>query len=81
MVETKSDYAGEGTVNITLDWADPKMGYRLVNAAQQSFIEARHLSEISAISEAVSILLGRAASMRDAANAAGKGEPSIITPV
>jgi hypothetical protein len=64
-VETKSDWGGEGTVSITLEWPDPKMGYRLVNAAQQSFIEARHLSEISAISEAMSILLGRSASMRE----------------
>jgi uncharacterized protein involved in exopolysaccharide biosynthesis len=64
-VETKSDWGGEGTVNIALEWSDPKMGVRLVNAAQQSFIEARHLTEISAISEAISILLGRAASMRD----------------
>jgi uncharacterized protein involved in exopolysaccharide biosynthesis len=64
-VETKSDYGGEGTVNIALDWPDARMGYRLVNAAQQSFIEARHLSELSAISEAMSILLGRAASMRE----------------
>jgi uncharacterized protein involved in exopolysaccharide biosynthesis len=64
-VETKSDWGGEGTVNIALDWQDARMGYRLVNAAAQSFIEARHLTEISAISEAMSILLGRAASMRD----------------
>jgi uncharacterized protein involved in exopolysaccharide biosynthesis len=64
-VETKSDWGGEGTVTIALDWSEPKMAYRLVNAAQQSFIEARHLTEISAISEAMSILLGRAASMRD----------------
>lgn len=64
-VETKADWAGEGTVTITLEWSDAKMGYRLVNAAQQSFIEARHLTEISAISEGMSILLGRAASMRE----------------
>jgi uncharacterized protein involved in exopolysaccharide biosynthesis len=65
IVETKSDWGGEGTVNIALEWQDAKMGYRLVNAAQQSFIEARHVTELSAISEAMSILLGRAASMRD----------------
>jgi uncharacterized protein involved in exopolysaccharide biosynthesis len=64
-VEIKSDWQGEGTVTIGLDWPDPKMGYRLVTAAQQSFIEARHLTEVSAISEAMSILLGRAASLRD----------------
>jgi uncharacterized protein involved in exopolysaccharide biosynthesis len=64
-VETKADWGGEGTVTIALDWMEPKMGTRLVNAAQQSFVEARHLSEVSTISEAISILLGRAASMRD----------------
>ena len=64
-VETKSDYTGEGTVNIALDWSDPRMGLRLINAAQQSFIEARHLAETTAISEAMSILMGRAASMRE----------------
>ncbi|HXU82409.1 MAG TPA: hypothetical protein VN914_13495 [Polyangia bacterium] len=41
------------------------MAFRLVNAAQQSFIEARHLTEISSISEAMSILMGRSASMRE----------------
>jgi uncharacterized protein involved in exopolysaccharide biosynthesis len=64
-VETKADWGGEGTVIIALDWSEPKMGLRLVNAAQQSFIETRHLTEISAISEAISILLGRATSMRE----------------
>jgi uncharacterized protein involved in exopolysaccharide biosynthesis len=71
-VEIKSDWQGEGTVTISLDWPDPKMGYRLVNAAQQSFIEARHLTEVSAISEAMSILLGRAASLRDEIDASVK---------
>jgi uncharacterized protein involved in exopolysaccharide biosynthesis len=63
-VKVVSDQMGEGTVNIAIDWPDPRMGYRLVTAAQQSFIEARHLSEISSISEAVSILVTRATSMR-----------------
>jgi hypothetical protein len=64
-VDTRADWGGEGTVNIALEWPDPRMAYRLVNAAQQSFIEARHLSETSAISESMAILLARAASMRD----------------
>lgn len=63
-VKTNPDYQGEGTVTISIEWPDPKMGYRLVTAAQQSFIEARHLSEISSISEALSILVTRATSMR-----------------
>jgi uncharacterized protein involved in exopolysaccharide biosynthesis len=63
-VKVVSDFSGEGTVNIALDWGDARMGYRIVTAAQQSFIEARHLSEISSISEALSILVSRATTMR-----------------
>jgi uncharacterized protein involved in exopolysaccharide biosynthesis len=63
-VTTKPDYSGEGIVSIAIDWPDPKMGYRLVTAAQQSFIEARHLSEVSSITEALSILVARATSLR-----------------
>jgi hypothetical protein len=64
-VETKADWGGEGTVIFTLSWDNPKMAYRLINAAQQSFVEARQVSEMSVISEAMSILLGRAASLRE----------------
>jgi hypothetical protein len=59
-VNTKITGMGEGMVNIAVDWPDPKMAYRLVTAAQQGFVEARHLADISNISEALSILIARA---------------------
>jgi len=56
---------GEGTVIIMIDWANDEMAFRLVEAAQQNFLEARHVSEISSISEAISILEGHAAGVRE----------------
>jgi uncharacterized protein involved in exopolysaccharide biosynthesis len=46
----------EHTLTIGIDWPHPQMAYQLVEAAQQNFLEARHVSEVSAISEAISIL-------------------------
>jgi len=56
---------GEGTVIIMIDWPNDEMAFRLVEAAQQNFLEARHVSEISSISEAISILEGHAAGVRE----------------
>ena len=56
---------GEGTVTISIDWPDAQSAYQLVDAAEQSFLEARHVSESSAISEAISLLEGHAALLRD----------------
>ena len=44
------------TVTISIDWADPQMAYQLVDTAQQNFLETRHITEMTAISEALSIL-------------------------
>lgn len=44
------------TVNITIDWHDAQMAYLLVETAQQNFLETRHVTEMTAISEALSIL-------------------------
>src|SRR3954470_20369639 len=41
------------------------MAHTIVEAAQQSFIEARHISELSNIAEAISILEGPSALMRE----------------
>ena len=59
---------GEGTVTILIDWTDAQMAYQLVETAQQNFLEARHVSEISAIAEAISILEGHAAEVRESIN-------------
>lgn len=56
---------GEGTVTIDIDWPDAKMAFLLVDAAQRNFFEARHVSEVSTISEAISILEGRATRLRE----------------
>ncbi len=44
------------TVTIGIDWPDAMLAYQLVEAAQQNFLETRHVTEMSAISEALSIL-------------------------
>ncbi len=49
-------YTGEGTVIIEIYWPDANMARQLVETAQQNFLEARHVSEVSAISETISIL-------------------------
>jgi uncharacterized protein involved in exopolysaccharide biosynthesis len=48
--------AGDGTVTIELDWPDGEMGYRLVQAAQQAFLDARQIAEAAAINESIGIL-------------------------
>jgi uncharacterized protein involved in exopolysaccharide biosynthesis len=47
---------GDGTVTIDLDWPDPEMAYRLVQAAQQAFLDARQQAEAAAINESIGIL-------------------------
>jgi hypothetical protein len=47
---------GDGTVTISLDWPDAQMAYRLVQEAQQAFIDARQLAETTAIAESIGIL-------------------------
>lgn len=57
-------YTSEGTVTIEVEWPDPQQAYRLVEAALQNFLEARHLQEITAIDEVISLLQGRVAALR-----------------
>ncbi|MCL2625913.1 MAG: hypothetical protein FWD46_03715 [Cystobacterineae bacterium] len=52
-------YTGQnGTVSIEVYWPEASLARRIVETAQQNFLEARHLAEVSAISEAISILEG-----------------------
>jgi hypothetical protein len=53
-----------GTVDIEADWPDAQQAYRIVEAAVQNFLEARHLQEITAIDETISLLQGRVATLR-----------------
>jgi uncharacterized protein involved in exopolysaccharide biosynthesis len=47
---------GDGTVTIDLDWPNAEMAFRLVEAAQQTFLEARQRAEAAAIGESIGIL-------------------------
>ncbi len=59
-----------GTVTIKLTWPDGEMAYRLVEAAQRSFLEARHVQEVSTFAESASILEGHAAGLAREVDAA-----------
>src|SRR6059058_4100256 len=65
VVSSSTSWQGEGTISIGVEWPDPVMAHTLVEAAQQSFIEARHISELSNIAEAISILEGHSGLMRE----------------
>jgi uncharacterized protein involved in exopolysaccharide biosynthesis len=47
---------GNGRVVISILWPDPQLAYELVDAAQQSFLEARQKEELAAINDALDIL-------------------------
>jgi uncharacterized protein involved in exopolysaccharide biosynthesis len=59
---------GDGTVTIDLDWPDGAVGYRLVQAAQQSFLDARQVAETAAIGESIAILERYSASLHQDVN-------------
>jgi uncharacterized protein involved in exopolysaccharide biosynthesis len=59
---------GDGTVTIELDWPDAEMAYRLVQAAQQSFIQARLAAETAAIGESIAILERYSGTLREDIN-------------
>jgi hypothetical protein len=50
---------------ITIDWQDPHVAAELVDAAEQNFLESRHVAEISTIAEYISILEAHAIKVRD----------------
>lgn len=56
--------SGDGVVTIGIDWNDPMMALRLVEAAQQSFLEARHVRDIASITDAIAILEAHAADVQ-----------------
>ncbi|HET6957958.1 MAG TPA: hypothetical protein VFI56_15290, partial [Vicinamibacterales bacterium] len=47
---------GDGTVTFDLDWPNAQMAFRLIEAAQQTFLEARQRAEAAAIGESIGIL-------------------------
>lgn len=56
-------WTNQGRITIHLSWPDKEMAYRLVDAAQRSFLEDRHVQEVSTFAESLSILEGHAADM------------------
>ncbi len=60
----------QNTVTIQLDWGDPEIAYRLVQAAHQNFLEARHIQEITALGEVIALLQTRSNALREQLNAA-----------
>lgn len=55
----------ENKLIITADWTDAKTAAALADAADQSFLRARHVAEISTITEYIGILEGHANELRD----------------
>lgn len=51
---------GEGTLTIAIDWPNGEMAAQLVEAALQSFLDARRTAELSSIEEAIALLEARA---------------------
>ncbi len=62
-----------GAITIRVGWPDPKLASQIVEAAYRNFLESRHAAEVSAISEAISILERRAAQARQQMEAAAGG--------
>ena len=56
---------GDGTITLGLDWNNGPMSYQLVESAQRNFLEARHVSEVSTIEEAISILEAHAENVHE----------------
>ncbi|HEY1694845.1 MAG TPA: hypothetical protein VGG39_21890 [Polyangiaceae bacterium] len=60
----------DGVVGVAIDWPDQTMALRLVEAAEQNYLEARHATEITAIGEQIGILQNHAEAMRKDVDAA-----------
>lgn len=54
----------QNKLTISADWNDPKIAADLAEAADQSFLRARHVAEISTITEYIEILEGHATELR-----------------
>ncbi len=54
-----------GTLTVSVDWADARTASDLADAARESFVRNRHVAEMSAFEEKLTILDGHASSLRD----------------
>lgn len=57
--------ADEANLRISFEWRDAQQAYRVVDAALTNFIEARHVQEVTAIDEVISVLRARAATAKE----------------
>ncbi len=74
----------EGTIQIRLDWPNAHHAYQIVQAAVQSFLEARHLQEVTSIDDAIAQMEGRMATLKadlDAAIATARRRAPVATRV
>ena len=60
----------EGIVQIGIHFPDRDLAFRLVDAALENFLEARHAAEISSIGDAIVVLENRTSKSRDAVQTA-----------
>lgn len=71
----------EGTVTIGFEWSDPQIAFDIVQAAMQSFFEAKNAHDIGSVGEAVAILDVHDARLRkeiaDATDALDQRERSL----
>lgn len=54
----------DGAVEMTLHWPDPIVAYRVLDAAQETFLEKAHGLEVDAIADAIAVLETRARAMK-----------------
>ena len=59
----------DGTVSIDIDWPNAQAAFALIEAAQQTFLEARQSAETAAIGESIGILERYSATLHDNINA------------
>jgi len=55
----------EGSINFSIDWPNAEEAFKIIEQAVQNFLEARHVQEITVRDEAISLLQGRVATLRD----------------
>jgi uncharacterized protein involved in exopolysaccharide biosynthesis len=65
MVQNQLKVEGsDSTLTLSIDWPDAQTTALLLEAAEENFLEARHVQEISLLMEYISILEGHAAKLR-----------------
>jgi uncharacterized protein involved in exopolysaccharide biosynthesis len=70
-----NDQAAEGTVTIGVDWPERHTALAIVQAAQESFLEQRHTTEVARIGESISIIERYVAGARSAIDSTLRGIP------